>query len=551
MTRSDRLAVHDTGFSDDQRPWPLQHLPAHQPRRYPEPLVLLHGWGCDSRSWQPLLEELNTSLDLIVVELPGFGAAASDCPDLDSFSNRLLAALPERFALLGWSLGGMLATRLAAQQPRRVTALITLATNVRFVADAEWPVAMPRTDFDGFTDGFRAAPELTLKRFAGLLARGDGDERSLLKHLRQLAADSLAQAQPRPWQTGLQWLEQLDNRAAFAALTQPGLHLLADGDALVPVDLVQPLRALNRVQRVEVITGSAHALHWSATAKVSEAILEFLDRVPHTVDKRRVAESFGRAAAHYDSVAQVQRQIGQRLLQGLPAENRGPWLDLGCGTGYFTPRLVDRCESVLGLDLAEGMLEFARQRLRNERPGQPVQWLCGDAEALPLADAALAGVFSSLAIQWCANLPLLFGELQRVLQPGGRVLLATLGPRTLHELRQAWSAVDDYTHVNHFAPAETLQRAIAASGLQLNSWQSEEIVLRYADVRDLTHALKTLGAHNMNAGQSSGLTGRQRLLQFKLAYEQFRQRDPSLAAEAALASYLPATYEVFYLELTR
>lgn len=532
----------------DAAAWPLQWLPARHARMCPEPVVLLHGWGCDSRSWQPLLQRLNQTLDIIVVDLPGFGdtAAGFDESGVDVFAERLLAALPERFVLLGWSLGGMLATHLAAQFPRRVSALLTLATNVQFVADDHWPAAMPRTDFDNFSEGFRQAADATLKRFAGLMARGDADERSLLKTLRKESQESLSLSAPARWQHTLQWLEQLDNRHNFTGLKQPGLHLLADGDALVPASVQAPLQALNRQQRVEVITGASHALHWSATAAVAEAILAFLDTVPHTVDKRRVAESFGRAAAHYDSVAQVQRQIGQRLLQQLPEDNGGHWLDLGCGTGYFTPQLVDRCESVLGLDLAEGMLNFARQRLRDERPLQTVQWLCGDAEALPLADASLSGIFSSLAIQWCADLPQLFAELQRVLKPGGRILLATLGPRTLHELRQAWSAVDDYTHVNHFAPAEALHRAIDASGLQLTHWQSEDIVLRYPQVRDLTHALKTLGAHNMNHGRRSGLTSRQRLLQFKQAYEPFRQSDP---ADSELPSWLPATYEVFYLEL--
>lgn len=536
----------------------MQWLPAQQARRYSEPLVLLHGWGCDSRSWQPLLSPLNQNLDVVLVELPGFGevgAEASSCNaqphTLDNFFTRLLAALPPRFLLLGWSLGGMLATQLAAQYPKRVAALMTLATNVHFVADECWPTAMPATDFDSFVGGFQQAPELTLKRFAGLMAKGDADERSLLKSLRQHAQQALDLSSAEQWLPALQWLAHLDNRSHFAALKQPGLHLLADGDALVPVALQQPLQALNRQQRVEVIASTAHALHWSATDTVANSLLAFVDTVYHGVDKRKVAESFGRAAQKYDSVATVQRQIGHELLTSVGADNRGTWLDLGCGTGYFTPHLVDRCESVLGLDLAQGMVNFARQRLQAERPQRSVQWLGGDAEALPLADACLAGVFSSLAIQWCANVSQLFSELHRVLQPGGRVLLATLGPRTLHELRQAWSAVDHYTHVNRFAPEEELRQAIAVSGLTLERWRSEEIVLRYPQVRELTYALKTLGAHNMNPGQSSGLTGRQRLRQFKQAYEQFRRSDSVEGATDLSATYLPATYEVFYLELTR
>lgn len=523
----------------------LNLLPAKAERQYREPLVLLHGWGSDSRSWEPVLEQLNQTLDLILVDLPGFGngGTSSELSSADVFCERLIARLPDRFLLMGWSLGGMLATHMASVYPQRVMGLLTLGTNVKFVADADWPTAMGSADFEAFRSGFEQAPELTLKRFAGLMAKGDtSHERELLKTLRQSAQSSWQDAavqelSPQLWQQGLQWLESLDNRTAYSGLTLPGLHLLAEGDALVPVQLAESLRQLNRQQKVTVIDGCAHALHWSDPQRLTQELLTFVDAVHYAVDKRKVADSFGRAAEKYDSVAGLQRQIGHQLMSSLPVDNTGHWLDLGCGTGYFTPHLVERCESVLGLDLSEGMLSYSRK----QHGSDGIQWLCGDAEAIPLADESLSGVFSSLAIQWCANLPQLFSELNRVLKPGGRLHLATLGPGTLHELRAAWSEVDNYTHVNHFASEDNVRQAIADAGLALQNWQTEDIQLRYEQVRELTYELKTLGAHNMNHGQSSGLTGRQRIVKFKQAYEQFRQAD----------GMLPATYEVFYLEITK
>src|SRR5690606_13347117 len=106
---------------------------------------------------------------------------------------------------------------------------------------------------------------------------------------------------------------------------------------------------------------------------------------------------------------------------------------------------------ILGLDLAEGMLRFARL----ERPGRS-HWLCGDAEALPLASASVDLVYSNLSIQWCENLPLLLAELRRVLRAGGKLVLTTMGPRTLRELKSAWQEVDGYVHVNRFQPQVAL-----------------------------------------------------------------------------------------------
>jgi malonyl-CoA O-methyltransferase len=61
---------------------------------------------------------------------------------------------------------------------------------------------------------------------------------------------------------------------------------------------------------------------------------------------------------------------------------------------------------------------------------------------MPLADNSVAHIFSSLALQWCENIPALMFEIERVLQPGGTAVIATLGPDTLRELRSAWAKVD-------------------------------------------------------------------------------------------------------------
>jgi hypothetical protein len=94
---------------------------------------------------------------------------------------------------------------------------------------------------------------------------------------------------------------------------------------------------------------------------------------------------------------------------------------------------------------------------------------------------------------------------------------------TLDELRASWQAVDGMVHVNRFRRFEDYQRLCAASGLEQLELQRRPHVLHYPDVRSLTHELKALGAHNLNPGRPSGLTGRARMQGLLQAYEQFRQ----------------------------
>lgn len=249
-------------------------------------------------------------------------------------------------------------------------------------------------------------------------------------------------------------------------------------------------------------------------------------------DKRQVAASFSRAAVSYDSVAQLQRDVGSALLEQLPASLQpSNWLDLGSGTGYFSRMLEQRYPQRVGLavDIAEGMLRHACEQ------GGAHYHVAGDAERLPLREASVGLIFSSLAVQWCGDFAGVLSEARRVLQPGGVLAFASLCVGTLQELRDSWQAVDGLVHVNRFRPFEDYQRLCLASGMPVLALERRPHVLLYPDVRSLTHELKALGAHNLNPGRPTGLTGRARMQGLLQAYERFRQPQG-----------LPATYQVVY-----
>ena len=249
-------------------------------------------------------------------------------------------------------------------------------------------------------------------------------------------------------------------------------------------------------------------------------------------DKKQVARSFGRAAATYDSVADFQRKVGRSLFDMLPLSPAETVLDLGCGTGFFYSQLQQKFSGarVVGLDLAEGMLQYCAANQKGD-------WLCADAENLPLADNSIDLVYSSLAIQWCENNDALFAELFRVLRPGGQVFFSTLGPDTLHELRRAWSTVDNYVHVNRFTEKVDLLAAIQQAGFNKQQLllTEQQVILEYETLRELTWELKGIGAHNVNSGRLVGLTGRKRMQTFIKGYEQQRNAK----------GLLPASYQVW------
>jgi pimeloyl-ACP methyl ester carboxylesterase len=88
-------------------------------RAAPEPLVLLPGMGCTAALW--------SALDLPAAPL----TPVLERPYLDAEVDRLLDLLPERFALAGLSLGGVLAMALVRRAPERVTRMALLSTSSR------------------------------------------------------------------------------------------------------------------------------------------------------------------------------------------------------------------------------------------------------------------------------------------------------------------------------------------------------------------------------------------------------------------------------------
>ena len=257
-----------------------------------------------------------------------------------------------------------------------------------------------------------------------------------------------------------------------------------------------------------------------------------------TLDPKSVSRTFGRAAVAYDQHAELQREVGERLLERLDGLKFQPGhiLDLGCGTGVHTQALHARYPQarILAMDVAVPMLARAARRRGWWR--KRFSLAAGDANALPLADASFDLVFSSLMLQWCNDVSGVLANLRRILKPGGLLLLSSFGLDTLGELRAAWASVDAHPRVSRFTDIQRLGSALTRSGFAEPVLDTDWITTTYRDPRDLMRELKGIGASNAASERSRGLTTPQRLRAALRAYEEFRQPD----------GRYPATWEVLY-----
>lgn len=253
-------------------------------------LVLLHGWGMNGAVFDGIKTELSKQFRLHIIDLPGFGYSADlgiEDPDLSSWLDLMLKALPERAHLLGWSLGGMLAIRLAFLYPERVLSLITVASSPRFVAEPEWPGVKPEV-LTSFSAQLQADTHKTLERFLAIQALGSASARDDVRILRERL-----QSRPAPLhqalRMGLSLLQELDLRAELTTLDIPSLHLFGRLDGLVParvLDVWPRASASNAV--LHLFVDSSHAPFITETVEFIRVVSEFIatrsrNNLPYTV----------------------------------------------------------------------------------------------------------------------------------------------------------------------------------------------------------------------------------------------------------------------------
>lgn len=233
-------------------------------------IVLLPGWGLGSAPLEPLaaaLHGLDERLRVHIEPLPDL-----TCDDPQEWLDELDANVAPDTWLGGWSLGGLLASELAARRGERCCGLVTLASNPCFVARADWPSGMPAELFATFNRDCASDAPATLKRFGLLCAQGAEQPRALARQLLgaapRLALEHL--------QAGLKLLGKLDTRAALQAFQGPQLHLFAGADGLVTAEAAGALLALLPDTEIGLIEQASHAFMLEHPHQIAAAIQAFL-----------------------------------------------------------------------------------------------------------------------------------------------------------------------------------------------------------------------------------------------------------------------------------
>ena len=245
---------------------------------------------------------------------------------------------------------------------------------------------------------------------------------------------------------------------------------------------------------------------------------------------------FSTAAATYDSAAVLAREVGARMAQRLDLVKIVPGrvADIGCATGDGIRELQWRYPKAQGLalDYALPMLQAVRRatpRLQRVM-GRGPRLVNADVRALPLASGTLGLAWSNLMLHWLDDPLPAFRELHRVLEVGGLLCFATLGPDTLKELRDAAARVGAGDTAKRFLDMHDLGDMLVAAGFGDPVMDMEMVTLTYDTPRRFLADQRHLGVRD-------GLLGRQ-------GWRDWRRLLAAWPRDGS--GRLPASFEVVY-----
>lgn len=225
------------------------------------------------------------------------------------------------------------------------------------------------------------------------------------------------------------------------------------------------------------------------------------------LDARHARRRFERAAPGYAKASRLEAEIGRRMLERLDYVKLSPRrvLDAGSGPQRDARLLATRYPGarVLAVDAAHGMLRAGQSRFAFLKRNSP-RAVCADLLRLPLAASSHELVWSNMALHWVADPGAALREFHRVLAADGLLMLSTLGPDTLAELRAAAGA----RRVHPFADMHDLGDMLLAAGFAEPVMDMERLTMVYADGAALLADLRASGQTSARVDRARGLAGR-------------------------------------------
>jgi pimeloyl-[acyl-carrier protein] methyl ester esterase len=237
-------------------------------------LVLIHGFGVDSRVFEPISEELSRAYEILLVDLPGHGK--TDVP-FDNFehcshviANVISSSSSNRVSVLGWSMGGQIILRLPELVPGRIESLTLLSSTPKFVASEEFKFGYNKSVFKKFFKGVKSDTARAMRGFYELMFSRTEESAPYLVQLKNMMPkeNTLVKCMGS--------LEKDDQRDILPKISMPTLIISGSED-----EICSPQASVymaKKIPNAKLITfdGGGHMLQLTRSGELIDAIKTFV-----------------------------------------------------------------------------------------------------------------------------------------------------------------------------------------------------------------------------------------------------------------------------------
>ena len=245
-----------------------------------KPVYLIHGWGLGSGTWTTFIDSLHYQGNIQALELPGYGQSKEKHEknnSIDEIVDQLSGQISNDAILIGWSLGGMIAIKLAETKRSKISALILLASTPCFVKKTDWPCGVDENKLQQIAIDLKHDKNKVLQTFIAEVAMGDPSPRETILMLQDHATKNSLNA--GVLNDGLEILRKQDLRKNLKQLNCSIGMILGTNDQLVDFSTGQATLSICPNMELMVIEEAGHAPFVSQPRETANAIKSFVEKL--------------------------------------------------------------------------------------------------------------------------------------------------------------------------------------------------------------------------------------------------------------------------------
>ncbi|MGD6858617.1 MAG: malonyl-ACP O-methyltransferase BioC [Enterobacteriaceae bacterium] len=234
--------------------------------------------------------------------------------------------------------------------------------------------------------------------------------------------------------------------------------------------------------------------------------------------KLKIAKSFDKEVINYNKYAHFQKKCGMELCKIIGKISKKKVLDAGCGTGIFSRYWKNKKNFVVALDISLSMIKYAKNK------NSANLYILGDIENISFKNMKFDIIFSNLAVQWCKNLSKVISNFFEFINPGGIIAISTLIEGSLIELKEAWSKIDNYNHINSLLSYDEVKNIFKLYNnfIFINKIKT----IYYKNIFDLFFSIKKIGANYLYGNSYKGLTTKRKINKLELNWKKNNSKFP-------------------------